>query len=158
MRPVATCSARASSDSVDKHSSPCHTLPIGPPPNNPALLRNTLDHSNASRLKPLLAPSKWRSRRCRLTLTIKFVTHSRRWAPLKTLKRKRQPSRVRTRALSRASLAAPRTLSFPSNIPRATRGSAQCVREGVATPWFLVKDESAIAGSPKASVFGDCEV
>ena len=43
---------------------------------------------------------------------------------------------------------------------RITSGAthAQCVREGVATPWFLVKDEEAVAGSPEASVFGDCEV
>ena len=43
---------------------------------------------------------------------------------------------------------------------RITSGAthAQCVREGVATQWFLVKDEEAIAGSPKASVFRDCEV
>ena len=62
----------------------------------------------------------------------------------KNPKRWRQPSRVdlvpyRARITSGATL-------------------AQCVREGVATPWFLVKDERAIAGSPEASVFGDCEV
>ena len=80
-----------------------------------------------------------------------FVTHSRRWALLKTLKRKRQAfPRLDWCLIARASLAAPRTLSFPSIIPRATRGSAQCVREGVATPWFLVKDERAIAGSPES--------
>ncbi|MBS15070.1 MAG: hypothetical protein CMQ23_00310 [Gammaproteobacteria bacterium] len=50
---------------------------------------------------------------------------------------------------SRASLAAPGPISLQSIVSRAARGKARCVRKGVATPWFLVKDEGAITNSPK---------